>query len=344
MQKSFGSLVMDLQGTTLQPEERELLAHPLVGGVILFTRNFESLQQLKALTQSIRAVKEKPLLIMVDQEGGRVQRFRQDFTRLPKASDYQGRAKNNLPLALQLAKTGAWLMASELLAAGVDLSLAPILDLNKGVSAVIGDRAFGSTPEEVKRLASAFIEGMKEAGMSATGKHFPGHGSVAPDSHLELPVDERSWEQIEQDDLQPFMHFIQDNISALMTAHIVFPQVDAMPVSFSRHWLQEILRHRLQFKGVVMSDDLDMKGADSMGDYADRMKAAFTAGCDIILLCNNRPAVIQVLDRLPYAAYLLERSKYELLRGKFTDEISLLAQSKLWQNRRDFLFEHTETV
>lgn len=343
MQKSFGSLVIDLMGTELQPEERDLIAHPLVGGVILFSRNYESIMQLQALTHEIRQVK-KTLLIMVDQEGGRVQRFRDNFTRLPPAAEYLQMAGGDFHLALELSKLGGWVMAVEILSRGIDLSLAPVLDLNKGVSSVIGDRAFGQTLTELIPLASAFIEGMKEAGMAATGKHFPGHGSVAPDSHKELPVDERSWEMIEKEDLQPFVHFINQEIPALMTAHILFPAVDALPVSFSRYWLKDILRERLQFKGVVMSDDLDMKGADSMGDYADRTKASFNAGCDIILLCNNRPAVIQVLDRLPYSSYLLNLEKYELLRGNFPDRQEALAQNKLWQSRREFLLKHYETV
>ncbi|HVY53537.1 MAG TPA: beta-N-acetylhexosaminidase [Gammaproteobacteria bacterium] len=332
MQKGFGSLVIDLIGTELQPEERELIAHPLVGGIILFSRNYESLAQLKQLTQAIRQVKNKPLLIMVDQEGGRVQRFKEEFTRIPPAAVYGQQGTK----ALELAAAGGYVMAIELLAAGIDLSLAPILDLNKGVSAIIGDRSFHSDPYEAIKLINAFINGMKQAGMAATGKHFPGHGSVAPDSHLELPIDHRSWDEIVKEDLQPFVYFIRNKIPALMTAHIAFPAVDEMPVSFSHHWLTEILRDQLHFEGVVMSDDLDMKGAASMGDYAARMRAACEAGCDIILLCNNRPAVIQVLDHIPYESYLLDQSKYEMLRGQFALDLPL-TQNIQWKKNRELI-------
>jgi beta-N-acetylhexosaminidase len=342
MPKSFGPLIIDVAGTALQPEERDLLQHPFVGGVVLFARNYETPQQLQSLITEIRQVKAKPLLIMIDQEGGRVQRCRHQFTRLPPAGDYSHLAKNNPLLAQQLSEAGGWLMAAELLTRGVDLSLAPVLDLNKGVSSVIGDRAFGATATQTIALAAAFIEGMKKAGMAATGKHFPGHGSVASDSHQELPVDERSFEHIEKEDLQPFIHFINAKIPALMTAHILFPAVDSLPVSFSRYWLHNILRERLGFKGVVMSDDLDMKGAATVGDYADRMQAAAAAGCDLILLCNNRAAVLQILDKVPYAAYLLDLKKYELLRGNFAAFQQPLEQNAHWQNYRDSLLKHGE--
>jgi beta-N-acetylhexosaminidase len=343
MQKTFGSLIMDLQGTTLLQDEKELILHPLVGGLILFSRNYETPEQVEALIKQVRqVVQDKPFLIMVDQEGGRVQRFRKDFTRIPPAAVYGQVYDENPALGLQLAETGGWVMAYELLARGVDLSLAPILDLNKGVSSVIGDRAFHGDIIKAIKLAAAYIHGMKVAGMAATGKHFPGHGSVAPDSHKELPVDERRFDELAREDLQPFVHFINAKIPALMTAHILFPAVDKLPVSFSRYWLHEVLRQELHFEGVVMSDDLDMKGADSVGDYADRMQLAREAGCDLILLCNNRAAVLQVLDRVPHAAHSVDLNKYELLRGRFAEVNPRLDENQAWLNRRDFLLKHCE--
>jgi beta-N-acetylhexosaminidase len=333
----FGPLVIDLLGTTLQPEEQELIAHPLVGGVIFFARNYESPHQIQQLVRSIRQVQDKPLLIMVDQEGGRVQRFREGFTRIPPAAVYGQEAE--LSKALRFAEAGGYVMASELLAQGVDLSLAPVIDINKGLSSVIGDRAFHSEIAMAIQLAEAYIKGMRQAGMAATVKHFPGHGSVALDSHLELPIDQRSWQEIEESDLQPFLYFIQHNIPAIMTAHILFPQIDKLPVSFSYHWLTEILRQKLNYQGIIMSDDLDMKGADVMGDYADRMQAARAAGCDIILLCNNRSAVIQVLDRTPSNAKLLGIEKFEQLRGKFS--MGTLSENTLWQQSRALLQQKT---
>jgi len=338
--KLFGPLIIDLISTELSSEEAELLAHPLVGGVIYFTRNYSSPTQIQALSKSIRAVKDKPLLIMVDQEGGRVQRFKDQFTRLPPAAFYGQAYDRQAALGLDLAEKGGWLMATELLQQGVDLSLAPVFDLNKGLSSVIGDRAFHQDPLIAVKLARAFIRGMQTAGMAATGKHFPGHGSVAPDSHLELPVDPRPFETIEKEDLQPFIQFINDKIPALMTAHILFPAVDKMPVSFSSYWLRDILRQRLHFEGVVISDDLNMHGANMAGNYLERAGLACEAGCDLLLVCNNRPAVLQVLDGLP-SRFALGRDKYDLLRGRFSLDPATLRENPLWQERRDFLLEHT---
>lgn len=341
MEKCFGPLIIDINGKELSPEDRELLAHPLVGGVIFFSKNFESPQQIAVLSASIRQSQKKPFLIMVDQEGGRVQRFKQGFTLLPPVARYAEAAESDPALGLALAKAGGYVMASEILSKNIDLSLAPVLDLNNPISTIIGDRAFHQKPKQVIEFAAAFIQGMKEAGMAATGKHFPGHGSIAPDSHKELPVDTRGFAEIEQNDLQPFSYFIQDKIPALMTAHILFPEVDALPVTFSRHWLQEILRKRLGYQGVVMGDDLDMKGAAIIGDYADRARAACDAGCDIIMLSHNRPALLQILDGLPQEKYLLPLSKYELLKGDFTKSRQANA-AQLFQDRSELLQKHCE--
>ena len=337
MSNKIGSLVIDLQGLQLSAEEKELLKHPLVGGVILFTRNYESLAQLQALCESVRAARQLPLLIMADQEGGRVQRFRHDFSLLPQPSLLGEWYDNDPTLALELAKTTGWLMASEILAAGIDLSLAPVIDLNKDLSSVIGTRAFHSKADAVFQLAFAYIKGMQEAGMAATIKHFPGHGSVTADSHLDVPIDERDLNAILEVDAMPFQRLINAGVPAVMAAHIIFPHVDARQVSFSRIWLNDILRERLNFKGVIMSDDLNMQGANISADYADRVLAAREAGCDFALLCNNRAGTIQALDRIPYAAHQLPENKWRVMQANFSlqnnlDERTLKAQK--------FLHEH----
>jgi len=320
MSTAIGSLIIDVEGKELTPEERELLAHPIVGGVILFTRNYDSRQQLIQLCQTIRQSRKKPLLIMADQEGGRVQRFIPEFSRLPPMGDFEKIHDEDPMRASQLAKDCGRLMASELLSTGIDISLAPVLDLNKGMSSVIGARAFHSDPQGVISLAGAFIQGMKEAGMVATGKHFPGHGSVALDSHVAMPVDHRSFEDIAQEDLIPFMGLIQQNISALMAAHIIFPQVDNLAVGYSAKWLKDILRSQLGFKGVLFSDDLNMEGANISANHADRVQAAKEAGCDFTLLCNNRPGVITALDTLKLSSHQVSEEKWAAMKGRMKHE------------------------
>jgi len=330
----IGSLVIDLEGITVSPEEVELLRHPLVGGVILFTRNYENLTQLKELCRTIRAARQEPLIIMVDQEGGRVQRFRQGFYSHPPLAMLGARFDKDRALALQLAQTAGWLMASEILAAGLDLSLAPVVDINTGLSTVIGDRSFHADPQAVFRLAYAYIQGMQEAGMTATLKHFPGHGSVMADSHHDTPVDTRELKVILEVDLAPFQQLIHAGVHAVMAAHIIFPQVDALQVSFSRVWLQDILRKRLGFNGVIISDALDMQGANISDHYADRVLAAREAGCDFTLICNNRSGVIEALDRIPHAAHMLDENKWRVMQANFSlqgdrDERTLKVQKFL---------------
>lgn len=315
MTDTIGSLIISLEGSDLSPEERELLAHPLTGGVILFTRNYESRAQLKHLCQAIRSARKTPLLILVDQEGGRVQRFIPEFTRLPCMGEFGRQYTENPAAACQQARDCGHLMASELLSVGVDLSLAPVLDLNKGLNTVIGERAFHSDPQTVIQLASAFIQGMRTAGMASAGKHFPGHGTVTLDSHLATPVDERAMNDVEHDDMLPFAAMIKAGISAIMPAHIIFPRVDTLPVGFSRIWLQDVLRTRLGFTGPILSDDLNMQGANISANYADRVAAARAAGCDFALLCNNRNGVIQALDSLPYAMHLIDKEKWGVLKS-----------------------------
>ncbi|MGQ9424635.1 beta-N-acetylhexosaminidase [Gilvimarinus sp. F26214L] len=291
-----GPLMLDLEGLTLTDDEKNLLREPLVGGVIFFSRNFQSRGQLEALVGEIRAVRPE-LLLAVDQEGGRVQRFREGFTRLPPMQSFLCGYRADPAATLERVRDAGWLMAAEILAADVDFSFAPVLDVDEEHCSVIADRAFSADPQEVSRLAEAFIEGMHEAGMAATGKHFPGHGGVRGDSHLVLPIDERNWREVEARDWQPFLQ-LRAILDAVMPAHIVFPAVDEQPVGFSRPWLQEKLRGQLGFEGVIFSDDLSMEGAAAGGSYGDRAELALGAGCDMVLVCNNRSGALEVLDRL----------------------------------------------
>jgi len=321
------SLIIDLQGFEISAEEKELLQHPLVCGVILFARNYQSYAQLKKLCRSIRECK-KTLLIVVDQEGGRVQRFNEDFTALPSMSWF-GNLFDQSPLkGLMFAEDCAWLMANELLEVGIDLSLAPVLDLNKGISKVIGDRAFHSQPDIVAQLAKAFMKGMRQAGMAATGKHFPGHGSIAIDTHTGIAKDLRDLKTIVAEDLSVFVELIHAGIPSLMTSHIIFPHVDSCPVSFSKVWLKDILRRQFGFTGIIFSDDLNMEGAKIGSNHADRFMAAREAGCDVAMLCNNRIAVVNIIDTVQVTSaennYVFTALQGKLPQTNFKESIRLL--------------------
>ncbi|MED5608206.1 beta-N-acetylhexosaminidase [Pseudomonas sp. JH-2] len=286
-----GSLMLDIGGTWLTAEDRRILRHPEVGGLIIFARNIECPRQVRELCAAIRALRPD-LLLAVDQEGGRVQRLRQGFLRLPAMRAIADNAN-----AERLAEQCGWLMATEVLAVGLDLSFAPVLDLDHQRSAVVGSRAFEGDPERATRLAGAFIRGMHAAGMAATGKHFPGHGWAEVDSHVGIPEDERSLDEIRRSDLVPFQR-LAGELDAVMPAHVIYPQVDAGPAGFSRRWLQDILRGELGFDGVIFSDDLSMAGAHVVGDAASRIQAALKAGCDMGLVCNDRGAAELALGAL----------------------------------------------
>ena len=288
-----GSLMVDIAGTWLTAEDRQLLRQPEVGGLILFARNIETPGQVRELCRAIRALRPE-LLLAVDQEGGRVQRLRRDVVRLPAMGQLGGRADS-----AELARLCGWLMATEILAVGLDFSFAPVLDVDHGRSQVIGARSFGKA-EQVIELGGAFIAGMGDAGMAATGKHFPGHGWAEADSHVAIPHDERSLEEIRQCDLLPFRR-LASTLDAVMPAHVIYPQVDSQPAGFSQRWLQEVLRGELGFSGVIFSDDLSMAGAHVAGDAAARIEAALSAGCDMGLVCNDRAAAelaVSALQRL----------------------------------------------
>jgi beta-N-acetylhexosaminidase len=308
----LGPVMLDMEGPELTGEDRELLDHPAVGGVILFSRNYVDPEQLRALTGAIRAASPRPLLIAVDQEGGRVQRFRDGFTRLPPARMLGELYAEDAPAACAAAGDLAWWLATELLEAGLDFSFAPVLDLDYGRSQVIGDRALAAQPEAVMALAQAWITGARGAGMASCGKHFPGHGAVVEDSHAEYPVDRRSLATLRERDLRPYQALIKAGLEAVMPAHVVYAAVDDRPAGFSPWWLQQILRGELGFEGVIFSDDLSMTAAEVAGRYPERARAALAAGCDMVILCNNRAAAIAVVDDLADQAD--PRSAARLLR------------------------------
>ncbi len=295
---SHGPLMFDLSSTELTQEECEMLKHPAAGGVILFSRNFESPEQIQELIKQIHAIRKPELLIAVDQEGGRVQRFKQGFVRLPPAGWFGEIYSKNSKSARKTAQSVGWLMAAELRAVGIDFSFAPVLDLGHGNSKVIGDRAFHKSPAVVSELAYSWMLGVHEAGMAAVGKHFPGHGGVEEDSHHALPIDRRSAEDIWMDDLIPFQRMIENGLEAIMPAHVIYENMSPDLAGFSSFWLKDILRTRLGFQGVIFSDDLTMAAADIAGDYQDRTRAALDAGCDMVLVCNNQAGAMQVLEAL----------------------------------------------
>ena len=286
--------MIDLVGLSISAEERILLSQSHVGGVILFSRNIESRDQVCGLVVQIREC-SSDLLIAVDQEGGRVQRLRDGFTRLPPMQILGDLMAVSTDKGASLSYETGWLMASEVLACGIDFSFAPVLDVDRNTSSIIGDRAFSGCPGIVENAAEAFIDGMAEAGMACTGKHFPGHGGIVADSHLEAPIDNRDLEDLLKKDLKPFFALAK-KLDGVMPAHITFPKVDPSSVGFSSFWLKHILRNNLGFEGIIFSDDLSMRGADVAGGYADKARLAFSAGCDMILVCNCPEGAVEVLS------------------------------------------------
>ncbi len=298
------ALVVDVQGYTLTDQECLRLQHPLVAGVILFARNFESRQQLIELVANIRAA-NPALLVMTDQEGGRVQRFRDDgFTPVPPMGKLAESYSTDANTTCDLVQNVAWLLASELRATGIDLGLSPVLDLDRGISRVVGDRSFGANPEQVATLAKAYLAGLNEAGMAGVGKHFPGHGGVSVDSHIALPIDKRSRAEI-ADDMQPFAELIADGLQGIMPGHLRFPAIDEEAAGFSRYWLQTVLRQELGFQGAIFTDCLNMAGASVAGTMSSRLAKALAAGCDLALVCNNPTAVDEILAEWNSGALVL---------------------------------------
>lgn len=318
-------LMLDFDGIELSAEERELLQHPLTGGVILFSRNYESIEQLEQLIKAIRESTSNEILISVDHEGGRVQRFRSEFTELPAIATLSKQDHSE-----QKSYRHGWLMAAEVRAMGIDFSFAPVLDINYGVSEVIGDRAFNQDPQIISLLATEYIKGMRDAGMASTGKHFPGHGAVTEDSHHEIPKDSRSREEIWNADIIPFADLITAGLDAVMPAHVIYSEIDDMPAGFSKYWLQQILREQLKFDGVIFSDDLTMEGASVMGGYTERAEAAMEAGCDMILVCNNRKGAIEVIDNAKINQSEKSAKRLNRMKGQSFMNRSALLESKRW--------------
>ena len=312
----LGYVMLDLQGKSLTAEDRRRLSHPQTGGVILFSRNYESPQQVAALCEEIHALRDPRLLITVDHEGGRVQRFREGFTRLPPMRALGGIWDEHPQRARRLAHDAGFVLAAELRACGVDLSFTPVLDLDFGNSAVIGNRAFHSQPQAVSELALGLIEGLRQGGMAAVGKHFPGHGYVAADSHTDLPVDDRGYAEIELADLVPFEHMIRRDLAGIMPAHVIYPKIDDKPAGFSRIWLADILRNRMQFHGVIFSDDLSMEGARVAGTIVERGEAAIDAGCDMVLVCNNPAAADELLAGMSRKPSPVSLARLSRLHGR----------------------------
>ncbi len=322
---ALGPVMIDLACTSLSTAEHDRLLSPATGGIILFRRNYESPEQIAELIANIRAIRPE-LLVAVDHEGGRVQRFRDGYTRLPSVANYQFHG------GAELAEKAGWLMAAELRAVDVDFSFAPVLDVECGISQVIGDRAFGTDPVTVAKLAQSFAAGMRRAGMSAVGKHFPGHGGVEADSHVALPVDRRSLAEIEKHDLMPFKALLAAGIEGIMPAHVIYAAVDERPAGFSPFWLQEVLRRRMGFYGAIFSDDLSMAGAAYAGSYSDRARLALAAGCDMVLVCNAPEAAEEVLESLSdLTVNPQHQPRLQAMRGRNGIDRARLRESPEWQ-------------
>ncbi len=313
---ALGPIMLDLLGTEMTAEERELLAHPMVGGVILFARNYVDTGQIAALVDSVHRLRNPQLLVAVDQEGGRVQRFREQFTVLPAPRELGMLHDRDPGAARRMAELFGWILASELREVSVDFSFAPVLDLGTQPHGVIGDRAFHRDPETVAELGHAFMLGLRAAGMEAVAKHFPGHGTVHGDSHHTAPVDGRALDTLALSDLLAFERLVHYGIAAVMPAHVVYPEVDSKPAGFSSVWLEDILRQRLGFSGAIFSDDLSMAGAEVAGSLLDRVYAALEAGCDAALVCNDRQGAVGVLDDMRHSIDAVCSARLARMHGR----------------------------
>jgi beta-N-acetylhexosaminidase len=334
---SLGPVMMDLVGTGLTDQEREMLSHPKVGGVILFSRNFYSIAQLTELISTIHSLREPRLLVAVDQEGGRVQRFTEGFTRLPPATKYGELYRRDPASARTLAATVGWLMAAELRAVGVDFSFAPVLDLAHGVSGVIGDRALHRSPDVVADLAHHLMSGMHQIDMEAVGKHFPGHGGVKEDSHTSLPVDYRRIVDLQTEDLVPFERLIHYGLAGIMAAHVIYTAADSRPAGFSPYWIRRVLRNQLGFQGAVFTDDLSMEAAHFAGGFLQRATTALEAGCDMVLICNHPEGVMEVLAGLKDYENAATQVRLARFHGRRKVDYQALHKSNEWHHAVQFI-------
>jgi beta-N-acetylhexosaminidase len=334
---TLGPLMVDLKGITVAPEERELLRHPLVGGVVLFARNYADPEQLTALVATLHALRTPRLIVGVDQEGGRVQSFVQGFSRLPPMRRIGQEYDLNPRAGLRMARNLGWLMAAELRAHGVDLSFAPCVDLDYGVGETIGDRSFHRRPDAVGQLAVAYVHGMRDAGMAATAKHFPGQGAVVADPQQTLPVDRRELPDL-MDDMTPYRALIANGLPSARVAHVLFPSVDSVPASLSGHWIRDVLRGEMQFQGVVFADDLSMAGAAAtQRDLVGRARQALSAGCDMLPVCNDRPGVEAVLRRLDLDPEPASQLRLVRLHGRDSKTREQLKRAPEWTISQEML-------
>jgi beta-N-acetylhexosaminidase len=339
---TLGPVMLDVAGYELDDEDRRRLCHPQTGGVILFSRNYRDPQQLAQLCQQIHGLREPRLIVSVDHEGGRVQRFREGFQAIPAMGSLGELYDSDATQALQLAEVFAWMMSAELLHYGIDLSFAPVLDIGDPVSSVIGDRAFHRDPQAIAHLANAWVRGMRKAGMEAVGKHFPGHGSVEGDSHHVMPFDRRPYDAIEALDLVPFRRVINTHLAGVMMAHVIYDQVDALAAGYSRYWIDTVLRGQLEFDGVVFSDDLSMSGAESVGGYCERAQQSLAAGCDILLVCNNPDGADEVLESL--RDYSSPATQLRMVRLHGQNAHTQLFGSSEWQSACDKLAQFNQRL
>ena len=332
----IGPLMLDVAGLSLSETEKKSLISPVVGGLILFSRNYDNPDQLRNLIAEVRSLSPN-IIIAVDHEGGRVQRFKDGFTRIPPMATLNTLYRTDRDQALERAFELGWVLASELGSFDIDISFTPVLDRDCGISEVIGDRAFSGDPDVIIDLSSSLIKGMREAGMASTGKHFPGHGAVAADSHVDIPVDNRAYERIKREDMLVFESVIDNGLDAIMPAHVIYEQVDPSPAGFSRFWMQEVLRKELGFDGVIFSDDLSMEGASVAGDFKARANMALDAGCDMILVCNNPSGAEEVRKHLES---LVEKGELDLnnkrlkrmrLHKNKVGSLDSLRASRVWQ-------------
>ena len=334
--------MLDVEGVSLTPADRELLRAPAVGGVILFTRNYASPEQIADLVAEIRALRSPALLVAVDHEGGRVQRFREGFSAIPAMAHLGLEYDNDPESATMLARQVGWLIASELRAAGIDLCFAPCVDLDWGVNEAIGDRAFHKHPDAVADLAAAFSRGLRSAGMAAVAKHFPGHGAVVADSHLQLPVDRREYGDV-LDDMRPYERLVNGGqVAGIMIAHVVYNEMDDLPASFSRYWIEHELRSRMGFGGAVFCDDLSMKATDAYGSMRRRAKRALDAGCDMVIVCNDRRRAEQAVEALNDYSNPLSLVRLARLHGTGHVLRESLRASELWREANAALARWTE--
>ena len=334
MNIEYGRLMLDIDGKSLSNEDKDLLMNKHVGGLIFFSRNFESFNQITNLVHEIRNIKDN-IIIAVDQEGGRVQRFNKEFTKIPTMQEVAKYANSNNDMSF--LKEVGWLISSELIAAGIDLNFAPVLDIDDKTSSIIGDRAFANNSLDVISLTSNFIDGMHEAGMKSTGKHFPGHGGIFEDSHIELAEDHRELDELMGLDIKPYIE-LSNKLDAIMCAHILFPNIDKYIPSYSRYWLKDILREKIKYKGLIFSDDLSMFGAGDLS-FANKAVKSIEAGCDMILVCNNRYEAINVIEAFEKNDIDLSK-KIHLMRKTSNTDWDDLSRN----NRRSVVKEKLKTI